>query len=290
MPERAQPSGHNRWERAAERVLARPYLDPTMARSKRRAHLELLDTWLPALDGRAVLKTDLWEEGVAGDELLFALARRARRACGVDVSRVAVQSAARNAASAGVTAELSCSDMRDLPFADGELDAIVSTSTLDHLDTPERLPALQELRRVLSPDGTLVITCDNADNVGDWLLRLLTALRLVPFPMGPALSVHELRGLLREAGFRDGESAYLQYGPRVVTAGLARVLRALCGRRADRAVEAMLRAMAALGRRSPRRLAAFVAVRATALGEHDPHSNASKMSSGAGTSSGLGPS
>jgi len=65
------------WDRAARRAIARPYLDRALADAKQAAHLTLFDGWLPDLQGRTVLKTDLWEEGVAGDELLFSIATRA---------------------------------------------------------------------------------------------------------------------------------------------------------------------------------------------------------------------
>ena len=59
------------WDQAAEGASRRPYLDPETAALKRRVHLELLARWLPDLRGKRILKTDLWEEGVTGDELLI---------------------------------------------------------------------------------------------------------------------------------------------------------------------------------------------------------------------------
>ncbi len=258
-----RPSLASRWDGAASSVAGRPYLDPQMGLVKRRAHLDLVDRWLPDLGERTVLKTDLWEEGVAGDELLFTLARRARSTCGIDVSPTIVEAASQAAARAGVDPRLVSADLGELPIEDGAVDAVLSTSTIDHLEESERLAALREVRRVLAPGGVVVITCDNASNVGEPLLRLAARLGLVPFPLGPGATLDGLRQLLRRAGFDDGEHAYLVHGPRVVTTLLSRAMRRLGGPHADDGVARLLRLLDAAGSRAPRRMAAFVAVRAT---------------------------
>ena len=61
--------------------------------------------------------------------------------------------------------ETACAEVRHLPFRDGEFDAVVSSSTLDHLDTVDEIAvALRELRRILRPGGELVVTLDNPAN------------------------------------------------------------------------------------------------------------------------------
>jgi hypothetical protein len=109
----------------------------------------------------------------------------------------------------------------------------------------------------------VIVTCDNASNVGEPLLRLAVRLGLVPFPLGPGTTLDGLQQLLRRAGFDNGEYAYLVHGPRVLTTLLSRATRRLAGRRADVGVARLLRMLDAAGRRAPRTMAAFVAVRAT---------------------------
>lgn len=53
-------------------------------------------------------------------------------------------------------ARFECADIRDLPYKDGEFDLVVISLALSHLADPTG--ALVELRRVLLPGGTLVIT------------------------------------------------------------------------------------------------------------------------------------
>ncbi|HEX8208480.1 MAG TPA: methyltransferase domain-containing protein, partial [Solirubrobacteraceae bacterium] len=121
------------WDDAAARAMAAPYLDPLVAAAKRAEHLALVDRWLPDLMDRRLLKTDLWEEAVGGDELLFTLAARARSVHAIDVSprvvEAAAQEARRRGLGDGAAATLATADLRAIPLPDGAVDAVLSTST-----------------------------------------------------------------------------------------------------------------------------------------------------------------
>jgi SAM-dependent methyltransferase len=56
-------------------------------------------------------------------------------------------------------AEFVTADVAKLPFEDGSFDLVVSFETIEHVQRPEE--ALAELRRVLAPDGLLVISTPN---------------------------------------------------------------------------------------------------------------------------------
>lgn len=53
-------------------------------------------------------------------------------------------------------------DIGDLPFADETFDRVVCVSVLEHMDLPSL--AVQELLRVLRPDGRLILTMDVTEN------------------------------------------------------------------------------------------------------------------------------
>jgi SAM-dependent methyltransferase len=250
-----------RWDAAAARSRDRPYLDPLVGEAKRRDHLALLDRWLGDRATGRLLKTDLWEEGVAGDELLFTLAARAGQVDGVDLSPAVVEAARAAAARAGATVALQSADVRTLPYEDGAFDAIVSTSTLDHLPTLDGYAeALAELRRVLAPGGVAVVTADNRRNAFHWLLEAAARVGAVPFALGPAVSTAELVALAERAGLTVTDTAQVVPAPRVVATALVRLARAARG---DAGVRRVLALFERLGRRSPERLACFVAIRAT---------------------------
>ncbi|HEX5128733.1 MAG TPA: methyltransferase domain-containing protein, partial [Usitatibacter sp.] len=87
-----------------------------------------------------------------------ALAQIARSAVGVDVSAQAIAHARAtyaNVANASFV-EASCTE---LPLPDAAFDTVVSFETLEHVEAQEAF--LDEVARVLAPDGVLVLSCPN---------------------------------------------------------------------------------------------------------------------------------
>ena len=162
----------------------------------------LLRRWLPKSAGR-VLKTDLFEEAV-GDGLAPLLGERFQRVDAIDVSRAVVDEAARRHPEVNVV----CCDVRELPYEDGTFDAVVSTSTLDHFENVADIAAaLRELRRVLAPGGTLIVSLDNPANPlvamrNALPFRWLHRIGLVPHYVGATCRPGELQKLLAQRGVR----------------------------------------------------------------------------------------
>jgi SAM-dependent methyltransferase len=78
----------------------------------------------------------------------------ARSVIGVDIDEETVEHARRRH---GVDARVA--DIAALPIADRDVEVVVSFETIEHVAEPER--ALDEFRRVLAPDGVLVISTPN---------------------------------------------------------------------------------------------------------------------------------
>lgn len=78
---------------------------------------------------------------------------------GQDVPTEGTRRLLRNLQIAGVAerAQVKPGDMRELPFAAAEFDAIVSTYALDHLRRADREKALAEAARVLKPGGEFLL-------------------------------------------------------------------------------------------------------------------------------------
>jgi SAM-dependent methyltransferase len=187
-------------------------------------NLALLERWLPH-SGTRVLKTDLFEEAI-GDGMAPLLLRRFERMDAIDVSHAVVdEAAARHPA-----IEAACCDVRELPYADGAFDVVVSTSTLDHFDTLHAVgDALRELARVLAPGGTLVVSLDNPSNPlvavrnalpFPWLQRV----GLVPHYVGLTCGQRDLQRLLASAGFDVHETTAVMHVPRVIVLATGRGL------------------------------------------------------------------
>jgi len=86
------------------------------------------------------------------------LARSARKVTGVDLATAAVEHArARYAGLANL--DFRAADCIALPFPDASFDAIVSFETIEHIAAQEAF--LDEVRRVLRPEGLFIVSCPN---------------------------------------------------------------------------------------------------------------------------------
>jgi SAM-dependent methyltransferase len=178
----------------------------------------LLERWLPT-GLESVLKTDLFDECVS-DGLYPLLTMHAGRVAAVDLSPAVVAAAARRHRELDGTV----ADVRALPFEPERFDAVVSNSTLDHLEgTREFATALSEIHRVLRPGGRLVLTVDNpyhplvaARNALP--AALAAAIRPTPYPSAWTCGPNRLSSLLHEAGFHVQETTAVLHFPRVIAA------------------------------------------------------------------------
>lgn len=243
---------HDVWEELGSRAEPSWYLDPLVARQKRAVHLELAARWLPPSGIRSILKTDLFEEAFGEDHILLDLAPGASLRCGMEESSSTTAAAARRFAALRGT--LLVTDIRATGLRDSCLDAIVSTSTLDHFRTrAEFLQALDETHRVLRPGALLMLTLDNPWNPLYAPLRLLSGTRFAPFPLGYTPSLRTLRRDLEARGFRVESEDWLIHNPRLLSTALFLLLRRLGGRHADRCIAGLLRAFSLLGKLPTRR-------------------------------------
>ena len=210
------------WNQSIQSLGARShYLDDFLAQLKRNAYLALIERWGGLPPGGRVLKTDLFEEAMGPDAFLVDLSGSQRLAIGMDVSWEAADRARQR--DSGRRAHYVVADARHLPLASGALSLVVSPSTLDHfVDAASLRASLCELRRVLAPDGRLIITLDNRQNIFDPFLRLANRLGMVPFFLGRSYTVNELRRELEATGLAVIETTAIVHHPRMTAvAGVA---------------------------------------------------------------------
>ena len=101
----------------------------------------------------------------------------------------------KNAAIAGVAerAAARVGDMRELPFGDGEFDAVVSSYAIDHVRRDDRAKAIAEVARVLKPGGEFLLMIIQVD-WKTWLVSPLLAHH-------PSQKPEPWRALLQDNGF-----------------------------------------------------------------------------------------
>ena len=210
------------WNQSIQSLGARDhYLDEFLAQLKRNAYLALIERWGGLSPSGRILKTDLFEEAMGPDAFLVDLSGSQRLATGIDVSWEAVDRARQRDHER--RASYVVADVRHLPLASESLSLIVSPSTLDHFADASSLRAsLRELRRVLAPDGRLIITLDNRQNIFDPFLRIANRLGMVPFFLGRSYTVNELRSELEASSLSVVETTAIVHHPRMTAvAGVA---------------------------------------------------------------------
>ncbi len=221
------------------------YLDPLVAVQKREEHQE----WIRAAVGRrpciTVLKTDLFEDAYGEDRIFHDLFPGMRLGMGIDINPRTVSTAVGR--SAGAFQGFVC-DVRRLALPGAKVDVVISTSTLDHFEGKQDIAdSLDELSRVVRPEGILIVTLDNPRNPFYFILKWLSRRGWTPFFLGVTLSMAELEGMLMERGFHIEKKGYLIHNPRVLSTALFLCLRRLLGRQADIPVRWLLRAFRSLG-------------------------------------------
>ena len=128
---------------------------------------------------------------------------------GVDNDEGMLAVARKTAAAAGLSIEWKEADAIDLPFEDGRFDLVLCQQGLPFFDDP--LPALEEMRRVVSPDGRVLLNVGRSleyqpgwkvlagalsRNIGDKWGMMMHG----PFP---AWDRADLQRMAQDAGFDD---------------------------------------------------------------------------------------
>jgi ubiquinone/menaquinone biosynthesis C-methylase UbiE len=104
--------------------------------------------------------------------------------------------------------ELHQASVNSLPFADRSFDVVVSASAFHYFEQPQL--ALLEIKRVLKPDGKLIILDWNKDyltcKICDWLLQIFDPAHQQCYTQ------KELHQLLVSAGFKVCRATKVRFG------------------------------------------------------------------------------
>jgi ubiquinone/menaquinone biosynthesis C-methylase UbiE len=125
---------------------------------------------------------------------------------GVDLSReMLAQAAAKDASQSVQWIE---ADVQELPLADASFDWVISANSFHYFRLPQK--ALAEFRRVLRPDGSLLL----ADWCDDYLMCKLCSLylRWTDPAFHRTYSLRRCRSLLKKTGFHVEEARRVRVG------------------------------------------------------------------------------
>jgi ubiquinone/menaquinone biosynthesis C-methylase UbiE len=127
---------------------------------------------------------------------------------GIDLSAAMLARARSLTARSGLEARvtLTCGDATHLPYSDSTMDGVLMTFTLELFDTPEIPVVLSECRRVLRPDGRIVVAGLTKEADAGAVLRALEWTHLHLPQIFDCRPIY-VRQALTDAGFTIAEVA-----------------------------------------------------------------------------------
>ena len=129
-------------------------------------------------------------------------------ACGIDLSPGMIAQARRQTDGYS-NIEFRLADAESIPYPDGSFEAVMCTNSFHHYSDP--LKALSEIRRVLKPDGELLLLDSNRGGcIWVWLWDRM--LRILEKGHMKYYTEQELLLLLHKAGFSDAVELECDHG------------------------------------------------------------------------------
>jgi len=161
----------NRSEADAERYYSRlSSVYDLLAASEKKFINQGLELLKP-VSGETILEIGF---GTGHAQLVIGKAVKKGLSAGVDLSEGMCQAAQKKAATAGLSDRVCLirNNSLPIPFAEGVMDGIFSSFTLELFDTPQIPEVLKEFKRVLKPGGRLVVVSLSKDQPLPWMGRL----------------------------------------------------------------------------------------------------------------------
>lgn len=229
MPKLDSKNKFDYWDQIYQETTISPRLNIWRAYMQ-ELYLELVTKWINNFEQSPCLKTDLFEEAITEHNLLSFFPNGS---VGLDCSLSITKAAYKRLKQTQKEVFIINADLRNIPLSSKSIKHIFSGSSLDHFQHKHELDAsLKELARILSLDGTLVLTLDNPHNPVIWLrnklpFKLLNKLGLVPYYVGATLTRQELCKSLENLDLEIKEITAISHVPRVLAIFLVSLLEKL---------------------------------------------------------------
>jgi GT2 family glycosyltransferase/2-polyprenyl-3-methyl-5-hydroxy-6-metoxy-1,4-benzoquinol methylase len=122
-------------------------------------HLHRYNSIIPFVEHKTVLDIACGEGYGAA-----LLAKHAKKVTGIDIDEQCIHWATANYATASDTLHFITGSVNQIPLADSSIDVVVSFETIEHVDAATQAAFMAEVKRVLKPDGILIISTPNTEN------------------------------------------------------------------------------------------------------------------------------
>lgn len=185
------------WNSVAKKI-TKHHLEKNIAEYKKNKNINLIEKWVD-LKNKTILKTDLFEEMLITDSFYPWLKTQTKKIVGIDISSEIVRKAKQKNSDANFKVE----DVRSTSFKDNTFDTIISNSTLDHFPKKDLIISLKELKRILKPKGTIILTLDNKENKKYYYFYLINKyLNPKHFKQERCYSLKEIKEIVNITGFK----------------------------------------------------------------------------------------
>jgi len=183
------------WDRLAEQM---PDLYPAPSTQYyKRSEMALIERYIGPLNGKCVLKLDLWNEAF-NTRILHWMKDQGADVYGLDISRVIISRAGSNSVIFNNHLELVQADIRQIPFADNTFDFVYTMGTIEHID--DYNIAIKEVHRVLKDGGKAIIGVPYKWNLflRPLIVKILDLFGKYPYSPEKSFSYKEFKNAVEE--------------------------------------------------------------------------------------------
>lgn len=207
---------NERWSKISKKMGC--FYNAPSTQHYREMEISLFKTYFGNLQGKKLLKLDLWNE-VNNTRILIWAAQQGAEIYGLDVSDYIVNSAKKNFEEHGLKANLIRSDVRNIKFPSNNFDFVYTMGTIEHI--PDYEKALKEIYRVLKPGGKAIIGSPNKWDpfLFSILIQILIFFNKFPYAPEKCFSMKEFKKLIEKNNFEIIDDTSILFVP-----GLLRIM------------------------------------------------------------------
>lgn len=193
-----KPNLRSFWERIGNSI------PPFYAAPSTRYYFEcermLFNKYFSDIQGKRILKTDLWDEAKNTQILRWAAEQKAE-VYGIDISSSILDEAREPFDQTRLKYGFVISDLRKIAMGDESFDFLYSMGTIEHF--PENRQAIKECYRVLRRKGVAIIGVPNKCDpfLRPLMVSFLNKIGLYAYGYERSFSMKELERMLQDTGF-----------------------------------------------------------------------------------------